>query len=170
MTMMNRVFVIIFIYLGNTAFGQTQQWSELIVPLPQGWSTNNNNGTIKYSNYNLRPEHPMAITLFPPQAFSGRPDTLFAHVWQELLEKDANLQEVPRWRRFYTEDGTLLQQGGLETGEKENTLYRQLNIYVLDSTYQACLLETDGTKVYRQIQNEWQERLLGVKKVVTRKK
>lgn len=162
--------VLIFICIGNVLYAQAKQWNDLIVPLPEGWSTNNNNGTIKYSNYNLKPEFPIAITLFPPQQFAGRPDTLFAHVWHELIEKNPNQLDAPRWRRFYTEDGTLMQQGGFETGDKESPLYQQLNIYVLDSTYQACLLETNGTKVYRQFQNEWQERLLGVKKIVTKKK
>lgn len=164
------IFGFLLLFTGKHIFSQTQQWSQLVIPVPEGWSTNNHQGTIKYSNYNLKPEHPMSILFFPPQPFSGRPDTLFAFAWQSLIEKDTYPDSIPRWRRFYTEDGILMQQGGLESGDKESPVFRQLNIYVLDSTFQACLLETNGAKTYRQIQNEWQERLLTVKKVRSKRK
>jgi hypothetical protein len=77
---------------------------------------------------------------------------------------------MPRWRRFYTEGGILMQQGSLETKDKDQPRFVQLNVFILESAYQACILQTTDAKTYRQIQNEWQERFLSVKNATAKKR
>ena len=160
----------LLIFSANCVYAQSIVWNDLMITMPDGWSTTKKNGTLHYSNYNLKPEHPQSCTLFPSKPFKGRPDSLFAFAWRMLVENNPSQQETPRWRRYYTGEGKLIQQGGMESNEIGNTLYRMLSVYVLDSTFQACLLETTSTKTYRLIQNDWQERFLGVTRITGAKR
>jgi hypothetical protein len=167
----NRILVLVFfLVLSNWCMAQAFQWDGLLVYLPEGWSSKNNRGAITYSNYNQQPQFLQSITLFPAQRFEGRPDTLFAHVWKQLVDPLQNPEAMPRWRRFYTEGGILMQQGSLETKDKDQPRFVQLNVFILESAYQACILQTTDAKTYRQIQNEWQERFLSVKNATAKKR
>jgi hypothetical protein len=161
------IFVVVANFLGASA--QMKAWDKLQIGVPEGWSSKQKDGHFQYSNYNLGEGEPFAITLFSAQPYEGKPDTLFAHVWKTHVTDPPVAKEIPRWRRYYTEDGMLVQQGFVDFPDKENPLYRQLNVFVLDSSYQACLIETTSNKAYKQVQNEWQERLLGVKKIGKKK-
>jgi hypothetical protein len=154
------------------AYAQMRAWGNLMVSLPEGWSSNQKDGNYQYSNYNMAGTEPFAITFFAAQPFTGKPDTLFANVWNQkvstITESDA---PPPRWRRYYTEDGLLIQQGFLEYSFPDKpTRYCQLNVILLEGTYQACLIETTSTKAYRLVQSDWQDRLLGIKQVSAKKK
>jgi hypothetical protein len=171
---LNKVGIIVLAIITSSlvASAQMRAWDKLMINLPEGWSSKQKDGNYQYSNYNQAGSEPFAITFFAAQPFSGKPDTLFAFVWNQKVSvlTDTN-EDPPRWRRFYTEDGLLMQQGFFEyTNADKSSIYRQLNVIILEDSYQACLIETTSTKAYKLVQSDWQDRLLGIKQLSAKKK
>jgi hypothetical protein len=127
---MKSLFFVLSLLANLNAFTQYYKWNQIAIALPDGWSTKTSEGALTYSNYNLLPAQLQSFTLFPSQPFSGKTDTLFPFVWKSLTSL-AQITDIPRWKRLNTLDGLLLLQGGLQTGNEENTRYFQLNIFVL---------------------------------------
>lgn len=165
---MKSLFIVVSLLAALNGFTQYYKWNQLAIALPDGWSTKTTEGALTYSNYNLQPAQLQSFTLFPAQPFSGKPDTLFPLVWKSLTSL-SELTEIPRWKRLNTVDGILLLQGGLQTGSGDDTRYFQLNVFILEMSYQACLLETTDLKTFKIIQPEWQDRLIDVRKLSVKK-
>lgn len=145
------------------ATAQIKNWGNLQIDLPSGWSSSLRDGVYSLSNYNIKNADPYSITLFDIAPYAGKMDTLFAHVWNHKIGNGTESVAIPRWRKFYSNDGMLIQQGFHETNEKGQTIFRQLNIFLMDGAYQACIITAKSLKSYRSVQAEWQDRLLAVK-------
>jgi hypothetical protein len=140
---------------------QVRVWSALSLEIPEGYASIKRSGTIVYSNSNQKGAEPLSITLYDAIPYEGRLDTLFAHAWRSKLGTLASTEEeaIPRWRRFYTNDGVLMQQGFAESQPNGQPIYRLLTLYVGEGFYQPVLITTTSLKAYKPIQAEWQERL-----------
>ncbi len=149
---------------------QNRTWGKLQISVSEGWSVKQKAGFVQLSNYNLANAEPFTITLFDNQPFNGKPDTLFAVAWKKFVTMPPQSAEMPRWRRFYTDEGLLIEQGFVEFTHEGGPLYRQLNVIVLPDSYQACLLETSSLKNYRLMQTDWMEKLQGVRQILAAKK
>ena len=149
---------------------QSRPWGKLEIQVSEGWSIKQKAGFVQLSNYNLTNAEPFTITLFENQSYNGKPDTLFAYAWKRFVTSPPTAPEIPKWRRFYTEEGLLILQGFAEFTKADAPLYRQLNVILLPGSFQACMLETSTSKNYRLLQTEWMERLQGVKQINTGKK
>ncbi len=153
------------IFFDNPVIAQLRTWGKLQIPVSDGWSAKQKAGSVQLSNYNLANAEPFTITLFDNEPFKGKPDTLFAFAWKKYMIDPPQAPDIPRWRRFYTNDGLLIQQGFVEFTKEGGPLFRQLNVFMLDNSFQVCLLETTSSKNYRLMQTEWMEKLQGVKLV-----
>lgn len=143
------------------AQAQVRVWGALSLEIPEGYASNKRSGTIVYSNSNQKGAEPLSITLYDAIPYEGRMDTLFAHAWRSRLGTLASTEEeaIPRWRRFYTNDGVLMQQGFAESQQNGQPIYRLLTLYVGEGFYQPVLITTTSLKAYKPIQAAWQERL-----------
>ena len=148
---------------------ESKVWGNYLINLPAGWSSSLRNGIQTLSNYNLKSEEPIELKLFPPESFSGKQDTLFTHVWSKLVTNILHGVPAPRARRFFTNYSEPFYQGFTELTSVEPTGYYQLNIFVHENTWQACLLIMSSAKSYRLVQAEWLERMLAVIPVSAKK-
>jgi hypothetical protein len=142
---------------------QSKSWGKLQIDLPGGWSSSIRDGVFSLSNYNIKDADPYSIILFGITPYTGKMDTLFAHVWSQKIGNGSEAAPIPRWRKFYTNDGMLIQQGFHETNENGETVYRQLNIFLMDGAFQACIINAKSLKSYRTVQSEWQDRIVAVR-------
>jgi len=142
---------------------QAKIWGKLQIDLPGGWSSTMRDGVFSLSNYNIKDADPYSITLFTITPYTGKIDTLFSHVWSQKIGNGSEATPIPRWRRFYSNDGMLIQQGFHETNENGQSIFRQLNIFQIDDAYQACIITAKSLKSYRSVQSEWQDRLFAVR-------
>jgi hypothetical protein len=170
MKMLTSVLFAFTIFFGNPVTAQLRNWGKLQIPVSEGWSLKQQAGYVQLSNYNLLNAEPFTITLYENKPYTGKPDTLFAHAWKNFANNPPVSPEVPRWRRFYTEEGLLIQQGFVEFTGEGGPLFRQLNVFVLEGSYQVCVLETSSAKNYRVIQTEWMEKLQGAVEIKGGKK
>lgn len=124
-------------------------------------------GNLIYSNYNLGGGAPFSITLFKPEAITGKTDSLFQDGWKKYMSGLATTSDIPRPKKWVTSD-----ELPLFTASKEITgqAFYVFGIYLLGEQYQAFLLETTNAKTYREVQSEWQERLLEVKMATVKKR
>ena len=144
------------------SFAQSTHWGQLLINLPAGWGSNMKAGNFVYSNYNIKGSEPFSITLFKPEAFSGTPDSLFYEAWKKYLAPLLPTPEVPRPRKWSTENEIPLLTASKELADKSNPAFYVFGIYVLKESYQAFLIQTTMARTYRDVQAEWQERLLEV--------
>ena len=133
-----------------------------MINLPGGWGSKMKAGNFVYSNYNIMGSEPFSITLFKPEAFSGKPDSLFYNAWKKYLAEVIPTPDVPRPRRWSTDNELPLFTATRELTDKKNPAFYVFGIYVLQESYQAFLIETPMARTYRNVQAEWQERLLEV--------
>jgi len=152
------------------SFAQSTHWGQLMMNLPGGWSSNMKAGNFVYSNYNIKDSEPFSITLFKPEDFSGKPDSLFYTAWKKYLSQVFPAPEVPRPRRWTTDNELLLFTASKELADKTNPAFYVFGIYVLEGTYQAFLIETSQARTYKNVQVEWQERFLAVSLANPKKK
>lgn len=152
------------------AHAQQRNWGNFVINVPETWSMTQKAGSVLLTNYNLKEAEPFAITLFDDSAIEGNPDSAFANAWKKLIMPLTGLPEVPHPRRLYTDEGVPLFQGFKEIASKTDPQYYQLNVYVINQTYQACLLHTTTARNYRLVQEEWQDRLTGIKMVKSKGK
>ena len=155
----------VLLIMGVGAGAQKRVWGKLIIPVSDAWSIKQKNGVVELSNYSLHNAEPFTISLFENKPYTGKADSLFALAWRTFVNPSPASEAIPRWRRFYTEEGILIQQGFIETNGEGVTSFRQLNVFLLNDSYQACLLETSTGKNYKLMQTEWMERLQGIVKV-----
>ncbi len=158
-----RIFIAISLNLLLTCgFAQYRSWGDLLFPISGTWSIRQTGKQIELSNYNTGEPTRFTITLFEKKAISGKPDSLFAIAWRTHLNRLPRTDFVPRWKRVYTDEGMLILQGFMEfSADAGGPLYRQLNVYVMEQHYQACLLEMEGVTEYKKIQTDWLERIRG---------
>jgi hypothetical protein len=133
-----------------------------MISLPAGWGSNMKAGNFIYSNYNITGTEPFSITLFKPEAFSGKPDSLFYEAWKKYLTPLLPTTDIPRPRKWSTDNELPLLTASKELNDKTNPAFYVFGIYVLDGSYQAFLIQTAFARTYREVQAEWQERLLEV--------
>lgn len=148
--------------LSLPSFAQNKQWGQVIINLPEGWGTNMKAGNTIYSNYNIQGSEPFSITLFKPEPLTGNTDSLFSEAWRKYLATELPGTVSPRPKRWSTDIGIPLFTGAKEITDKTNPAFYLFGVYPLSGTYQAFLIHTTSAKVYREVQSEWQERLLGI--------
>jgi hypothetical protein len=161
---------VVLILSGIQANAQQRTWGNFQINVPETWSMTQIAGSVNLSNYNIKNSEPFSITLFDASTIEGKTDSTFALVWKTYVAPLTGVTEVPRPRRLFTDEGIPIFQGFKEIPDKTNPQYYQLNVYVVNDVFQACLLRTTSLKNYRLFQAEWQERLLGIKMVDAKKK
>lgn len=141
---------------------QSTHWGQLMINLPGGWGSNMKAGNFVYSNYNIKGSEPFSITLFKPEVFSGKTDSLFYEAWKKYLTPVLPAPDIPRPRKWSTDNELPLLTASKERSDKLNPAFYVFGIYILEGSYQAFLIETPMARTYRDVQAEWQERLLEV--------
>lgn len=141
---------------------QKISWGQLIIDIPEGWSSNMKAGNATYSNYNIQGSEPFSITLFKPESLTGKTDSLFSEAWTKYLSREVPGTPSPRPKRWTTESDIPLFTANKELTGSQNPAFYLFGVYRLNDTYQAFLIHTLSSKGYREVQSEWQERLLGV--------
>lgn len=119
-------------------------------------------GNTILSNYNIKDSEPFSVTLFKPEISAASKDSLFYMAWAKYLANEPAGPVAPRPRRMYTEIGIPFYMGSKEVPDKNNPSFYLLGVYELTGTWQAILLHTTSAKAYRELQSEWQDRMLGI--------
>jgi hypothetical protein len=166
MKILHSIVIASILLIGQQSFCQNRVWGKLLISVSESWSVKQKGGVVELSNYTIQGADPFNIILFENKPYEGKPDSLFATAWRNHIGQPAPGKTIPKWRRFYTEDGILILQGFEEVITPESSFFRQLNVYYLNDSYQACMLETSSSKNYKAMQAEWMERLQGVKQVI----
>jgi hypothetical protein len=169
---MRTLLLIVFLIPGVTAklFGQYKVWGTKRIAISEKWSSTQKAGSTVYSNYNMKNEPSVQLTLFDPFPFEGKPDTLLPGLWMQYNPDWPTAVPVPRPRRLYTDAGELFWQAQGEAKTEKGTFFRQVTLFCTEGVAQVAVLQLESLAAYRLTQSFWQEKWAAVVPMKTGKK